>query len=134
MNVLIIRYRINCSLNNLDGKIRIYVSAKSMALLYSIVKPYMSKDMLYKIEPRNSKKDLINNSSGDSLALAPGTTTILTSNTDPNKVLLRTKNNKKILNSGVINEKKIKLIKVNKRTFSTASIKGQRINWYRFRP
>ena len=55
MNVLMIKYRINCSLNYLGGKARIYISAKSMNLLYSIVKPYRSKDMLYKLESGTSK-------------------------------------------------------------------------------
>lgn len=63
MNVLMIKYRINCSLNILVGKPRIYISAKSMNLLSSIVKPYMSKDMIYKLESGKSNNVKINNTS-----------------------------------------------------------------------
>lgn len=50
MNVLMIKYRISCSINIIGGKPRIYIRAKSMSLLISIVKPHMSNDMLYKLE------------------------------------------------------------------------------------
>jgi hypothetical protein len=50
MNVLIVKYRINCSINNIGGKPRIYISAKSLILLTSIVKHHMNKDMFYKLE------------------------------------------------------------------------------------
>ena len=63
MNVLMIKYRINCSLNILRGRPRIYISAKSMNLLSSIVKPYISKDMIYKLESGKSNNVKINNTS-----------------------------------------------------------------------
>ena len=45
-----IKYRISCSVNIIGGKPRIYIWAKCMALLLSIVKPHMSNDMLYKLK------------------------------------------------------------------------------------
>jgi hypothetical protein len=50
MNVLVIKYRINCSMQFLEGKPRIYIPVNNLHLLASIVKPYMSKDMLYKLQ------------------------------------------------------------------------------------
>jgi len=50
INVLIIKYIINCSIHVLGGNTIIYISAKSVSLLSSIVKPLMSKDMLYMLE------------------------------------------------------------------------------------
>ena len=49
MNVLIIKYRLSCTLHMLEGWPRIYISAKSMGTLASIVKPHMIKSMYYKI-------------------------------------------------------------------------------------
>ena len=50
LNVLIIRYELNCSLHKKrSGQYRIYISSKSMPLLRSIVSPYMHSSMLYKI-------------------------------------------------------------------------------------
>jgi hypothetical protein len=50
MNVLMIRYNLNCSLH-IKNKIEpiIYIRTKSMPLLRSIVLPYMHSSMLYKI-------------------------------------------------------------------------------------
>ena len=53
-----IKYRINCSLNIIGGKPRIYISAKSISLLSSIVKAYMTKDMYYKLESGKSKLEI----------------------------------------------------------------------------
>jgi hypothetical protein len=58
MNVLMIKYRIKCSINIMGGKPRIYISAKSISLLSSIVKPHMTKDMYYKLE--SGKRKLVN--------------------------------------------------------------------------
>jgi hypothetical protein len=50
MNVLTIRYNLNCSLHARYGdRYRIYISSKSMAQLRSIVEPHMDRSMLYKI-------------------------------------------------------------------------------------
>lgn len=54
-----IKYRINCSINILGGNTRIYISAKSISLLSSIVKPHMSKDMYYKLESGKSRRLVI---------------------------------------------------------------------------
>jgi hypothetical protein len=50
MNVLIIRYNLNCSLH-LDGKdqYRIYIKQVSMPLLRSILTSYFHPSMLYKL-------------------------------------------------------------------------------------
>lgn len=49
MNVLMIKYGLICTLHMMDGRPRIYISAKSINLLASIVKPHMIKSMYYKI-------------------------------------------------------------------------------------
>lgn len=50
INVLIIRYGLICSLRERrKGQYRIYISAKSMANLRSIVEPFIIPSMLYKI-------------------------------------------------------------------------------------
>ena len=56
INVLIIKYRLKCSLNIIGNKPRIYISATSMGLLMSIVKPYIEKSMYYKLESINKVK------------------------------------------------------------------------------
>nr|YP_009262016.1 LAGLIDADG endonuclease [Chrysoporthe austroafricana]AMX22091.1 LAGLIDADG endonuclease [Chrysoporthe austroafricana] len=54
MNVLIIRYGLTCTLQKKrDNQYRIYISSKSMALLRSIVAPYMHSSMLYKLGIKN---------------------------------------------------------------------------------
>lgn len=51
MNVLIIRYRLKCTLRyHRSTQSRIYISEQSMPLLRQIVKPYMCSSMLYKIK------------------------------------------------------------------------------------
>ena len=65
INVLIIRYRLECNLrlqkqNNQIGY-RIYIQQSSMASLLNIVSPYMYPSMLYKLKsalsnPSNRKK------------------------------------------------------------------------------
>lgn len=51
MNVLMIRYRLNCTLTIRNGKEpMIYIRTKSMPLLRSIISPYMHSSMLYKIQ------------------------------------------------------------------------------------
>jgi len=50
INVLIIKYRFDCTLRFHSGKYpRIYIPTKSMAILRSIVLPYMDPSMLYKL-------------------------------------------------------------------------------------
>jgi LAGLIDADG DNA endonuclease family/Cytochrome c oxidase subunit III len=49
MNVLMIKYRLDCTLFMDRGRPRIYISAKSIKLLESIVKPYTIPSMYYKI-------------------------------------------------------------------------------------
>ena len=63
MNVLIIKYRIDCSMHFLEGKPRIYIPVKYISLLSSIVKPHMSKDMFYKLESGNSQNNVKKNNS-----------------------------------------------------------------------
>jgi hypothetical protein len=51
IHVLMIKFRIQCTLHIKQGKYRIYISAKHMGpLLSSIVRPYMSKGMFYKLD------------------------------------------------------------------------------------
>jgi len=52
INVLIIKYRIECTIKVRDqDKYRIYIREGSMPLLRQIIKPYMCSSMLYKINP-----------------------------------------------------------------------------------
>jgi len=56
MNVLIIRYRLNCTIQlRRNNQYRIYISSRSMPLLCSIVEPYMHSSMMYKL--RRPKKN-----------------------------------------------------------------------------
>lgn len=59
MNVLIIRYRLNCRLRVIKTKTdknqyRIFIQTDSMNTLRGIVTPYMVLSMLYKLAPRLS--------------------------------------------------------------------------------
>jgi hypothetical protein len=50
MNVLIIRYGLNCTLQKRkENQYRIYILSSSMPLLRSIVSPYMHSSMMYKL-------------------------------------------------------------------------------------
>ena len=49
INVLRIRYMLNATLHIDRGKYRIYISKSSMFLLISIVYPYMTPSMYYKL-------------------------------------------------------------------------------------
>jgi hypothetical protein len=50
MNVLVIKYRLDCSMFIKASKYpRIYIKAKSMPLLRAIVSPYVSSGMLFKL-------------------------------------------------------------------------------------
>lgn len=49
INVLIIRYKLNVTLHIDRGRYRIYISKSTMPLLISIVYPYMTTSMLYKL-------------------------------------------------------------------------------------
>ena len=49
INVLIIKYRLNCTLHTDRGRFRVYINKNSMPLLITIIKPYMVPSMLYKL-------------------------------------------------------------------------------------
>ena len=49
LNVLIIRYSLNCSLHKHSTGYNIYIKENSMPVLRTIVKPYMHNSMLYKL-------------------------------------------------------------------------------------
>jgi len=49
VNVLIVRYQLDCTIHTPIKGPRIYIKGKSMPLLRSIVLPYMHNSMLYKI-------------------------------------------------------------------------------------
>lgn len=49
INVLIIKYELECTIQYSHGKPRIYIRAKSMAQLRTIVKPFMHPTFYYKI-------------------------------------------------------------------------------------
>lgn len=49
MNVLMIKYRINCGLHTHKGTYRIYITKDSMPELRRIIKPHMINSMLYKL-------------------------------------------------------------------------------------
>jgi hypothetical protein len=50
MNVLIIRYRLECTLRiHAPTQYRIYIRQRSMGSLRTIVSPYMALSMLYKL-------------------------------------------------------------------------------------
>ena len=49
INVLIIRYNLDCSVFNKGGNYRIYIRSGSIPLLRTIVSPYFHASMLYKI-------------------------------------------------------------------------------------
>ena len=49
INVLIIKYRLKCTLHMTDNKPRIFIRSKSMDLLTSIINPYIIPSMKYKL-------------------------------------------------------------------------------------
>ena len=49
MNILIIKYRLECNCYDPLTRPRIYIKSKSMPIIREIVKPFMAKAMLYKI-------------------------------------------------------------------------------------
>jgi len=49
INVLIIKYRLKCTLHMSDNKPRIFISSKSMDLLTSFINPYIIPSMKYKL-------------------------------------------------------------------------------------
>lgn len=49
MNVLIVKYRLKCTLHIMNGKPRIFISSKSMKLLKSIIYPHLVPSMKYKL-------------------------------------------------------------------------------------
>ena len=56
INVLIIRYRLECTLRYVTPtQPRIYIRERSMHLLREIVKPHMCPSMLYKLEGSSPK-------------------------------------------------------------------------------
>lgn len=54
INVLIIKYRLKCTLHMSDNKPRIFISSKSMDLLTSIINPYIIPSMKYKLLRQSS--------------------------------------------------------------------------------
>jgi len=54
INVLIIKYRLKCTLHMSDNKPRIFISSKSMDLLTSIIYPYIIPSMKYKLLTQSS--------------------------------------------------------------------------------
>lgn len=48
INVLIVRYGVDCTLQMQNNQPRIYIRARSIPLLRSVVMPYMTESMLYK--------------------------------------------------------------------------------------
>jgi hypothetical protein len=56
INVLIIRYNLDCTIQFYNGKPRIYILLKSLPLLRSIVEPYMCPFSLYKLSGGKIKK------------------------------------------------------------------------------
>jgi len=51
MNILIVKYQLDCSLHMKEGKYpMIYIKKHSMPHLQTIVLPYMDSSMLYKIQ------------------------------------------------------------------------------------
>lgn len=56
INVLIIKYRLECTLRYVTPtQPRIYIRERSMHLLREIVKPYMCPSMLYKLKGSSTK-------------------------------------------------------------------------------
>lgn len=55
INVLIIKYRLKCTLHVIDNKPSIFISSKSMYLLTSIINPYIVPSMKYKLITQSSK-------------------------------------------------------------------------------
>jgi hypothetical protein len=49
INVLTIRYNLDCSVFNKGGNYRIYIRSGSIPLLRTIIVPYFHSSMLYKI-------------------------------------------------------------------------------------
>lgn len=59
INVLVIRYRLKCTLHMANNKPRIFISSKFMVLLKSIINPYIVPSMKYKLitkSPQSIKK------------------------------------------------------------------------------
>ena len=54
INVLIIKYRLKCTLHMAENKPRIFISSKSMDLLTSIINPYIIPSMKYKLITQSS--------------------------------------------------------------------------------
>jgi len=54
INVLIIKYRLKCTLHMSDNKPRICISSKYMDLLTSIINPYIIPSMKYKLLTQSS--------------------------------------------------------------------------------
>jgi len=59
INVLIIKYRLKCSLHINNHRPRIYIHTSSMGLLKSIVDPYIVPSMKYKLIPKTIRKSYL---------------------------------------------------------------------------
>jgi len=56
MNVLMIKYKLNCTLQYYAGLPRIYIRAQDLQLLRSIVEPYMAPFSMYKLSAGKIKR------------------------------------------------------------------------------
>jgi hypothetical protein len=56
LNVLIVKYRLECSIRKHSIGYNIYIKEKSMPLLRNLVKPYMHSSMLYKLRVYPNEK------------------------------------------------------------------------------
>lgn len=46
------RYQIKCTIHKVNGRFRIYISAKCVKTVRDLVSPYMHNSMMYKLEDR----------------------------------------------------------------------------------
>ena len=49
LNVLMVRYRLDCTMRKHSPRYTIYIKEKSMSLLRTLVQPHMHSSMLYKL-------------------------------------------------------------------------------------
>jgi hypothetical protein len=91
LNVLMVKYSLDCSIRKHSTGYNIYIKEKSMPLLRTLVQPYMHSSMLYKlrIDPDGNHTNQVNESK-DNPSYQP------TSQADASfKIKLITKNNNK---------------------------------------
>jgi hypothetical protein len=59
INVLVIKYRLKCTLHIINNKPRIFISSKSMVLLIPIINPYIIPSMKYKLITKSNQNLLL---------------------------------------------------------------------------